>query len=194
MDHYNVIKKLTDQKLHAIEAHILSIRQRSQKLSARHSNLLDRQRDLMEKNGGFDAKDSDKIHLNVGGTEMYILRETLTQVKGSRLEAVFSGRWENKLLRDKKGRVFMDLDARYFKIIVEHLHLMNTNFDDNQENIPDWPSLQNENEQRTLDLYIDFFRLKSAGNNAYQSLVVVKSTSKDDNSDSEYYGDLLDKV
>ena len=47
--------------------------------------------------------DSDKIRLNVGGTEMYSTRETLTKIKGSRLEALFNGRWEDKLLRDEKG-------------------------------------------------------------------------------------------
>ena len=36
--------------------------------------------------------DSDKICLNVGGTEMYATRETLTKIKESRLEALFNGR------------------------------------------------------------------------------------------------------
>ena len=89
MNKYNVAKKLTDQKLHALEAHILTIRQRSEKLIKRRSGLLERKRDLTQRNGGSDIKDSDKIHLNVGGTEMYAMRETLTKIKGSRLEALF---------------------------------------------------------------------------------------------------------
>ena len=83
MEQYNIAIKLTNDKLH-------SIRQRGQSLAQRYSDLIEKQQKLTQQNGGSDIKDSDKIHLNVGGTEMYALRETLRKIKGSRLEALFS--------------------------------------------------------------------------------------------------------
>ena len=96
------------------------------------------QRDLTQENDRYHAKCSDKMHLNVGGTDMHALRETLTLINGSHLEVLFSGRWENKLLRDKKGRIFLDLDACYFKKIMEYLYSMKANKDGSKENLPDW--------------------------------------------------------
>ena len=193
MDQYNVAKALTDKTLQALEAHILSIRQRSQQLMERHSDLLDRQLDLQDKHGGSSIKGTDNIHLNVGGTEMYVLRDTLTQIKGSRLEVLFSGRWEDKLLRDEKGRVFMDLDARYFKKIVEYLHLLKADGEINQGTRPDWPKLSNRNEQKVLELYIDFFRLNTADKGDCTSSSTVKPVKTNDER-TESYDDLLDVV
>ena len=61
---------------------------------------------------------------NVRGTELFARRDTLTVVKGSRLEALFSGRWKNQLLRDESGRVFMDVDPSMFKKILEYLYMV----------------------------------------------------------------------
>jgi hypothetical protein len=46
------------------------------------------------------------IDLNVGGMCFTTTRTTLCSVKGSMLEAMFSGRWQ--LPTDKKGRYFID--------------------------------------------------------------------------------------
>ena len=59
------------------------------------------------------------------GTEIFACRDTLTVVKSCRLEALFSGRWENQLLRDDQGRVFMDVDPKSFKKILEYLYMVN---------------------------------------------------------------------
>ena len=122
MEQYNKAKKRTDLKLHALEADVLNIREKSQILIDRHSALLKRQSDLTKEHGGSDISGSDMIMLNVGGTKMCVLRETLTLVKGSRLEVLFSGRWESKLLRDGEGNVFFDVDSRYFKKVIEYLY------------------------------------------------------------------------
>ena len=159
MDQFNMARKVTDERLLALEDHILNIRQRGQYITQRHSNLLERQRDLTGQNGRPNIKGSDKIHLNVGGTEMSALREMLTLIKGSRLDVLFSGRWDNQLLRDEKDRIFLDLDARYFKKIVEHLSLMNENKDGDRSDL-NWPTFSDEDEQKTLDLYIDLFHLR----------------------------------
>ena len=177
MDHYNIAKKLTDRKFHALEKHICTLRQRSQKLVERHLGLLQRQHDLTQQNGGSNVQGSDKIHLNVGGTEMYALRETLTKIKGSRLEALFSGRWEDQLLHDDKGRVFIDMDARYFKKIVEHLELMETNKDGRAEEVPNWPKLPNATEQRVLELYLDLFHLSNSKVKKCNSICLSSNTT-----------------
>ena len=192
MNKYNTVKNLTDKKLHALEAHILTIRQRSQKLIERHSDLCERKHDLMQQNGGSDIKGSDEIYINVGGTEMFALRETLTKIKGSRLEALFSGRLENKLLRDEQGRVFIDMDVYFFKKIVEHLHSAKTSTNSNEVKVSDWPRLSGQSEQKTLDLYIDLFRLRQTDNdntNGHQS-----SPIKRDNDRDESFDDLLDTI
>lgn len=63
----------------------------------------------------------DIITLNVGGELMTTTRETLTQVHGSLLAAMFSGRREEMLTRDKEGRVFLDYDPTHFCAILSHL-------------------------------------------------------------------------
>ena len=170
MDKYSHAKKLTDEKLQ-------SIRQRSEQLMQRQSELLNRQQNLAQKNGGTNIRGSDKIHLNVGGTELYALRETLTKIKGSRLEALFSGRWEDKLLRDEKGRVFLDLDVRCFKKIMEYLHLMKTN----EKEVSNWPKLTNKTQQKILNLYIDFLCLRQGTdkqNNSHNPSIVQQSNKR----------------
>ena len=181
MNKYIIAKNLTDQKLHEVEAHILGIRQRSQKIIERHWDLTNRQRDLTAKDGDSDATGSDKIHLNVGGTEIYALRETLTLIKGSRLEVLFSGRWDKQLLHDEKGCVFLDLDACYFKKIIEHLNLMSANKDGDKNNL-NWPTFFDEDEQKTFDLYIDLFRLgkSSEGSKNNNCTLTAKSIKNND--------------
>ena len=155
MEQYYTKKKFTDEMLH-------NIRQRGQKLAQHYSDQIDRQRtnNLTKQNGGSAIKDSDKINLNVGGTEMYALKETLTKVKGSCLEALFSGRWEDKLLHDEQGHLFLDMYACYFKKIMEHLHSMtrmSKRDGDNNTDVSAWPKLPNKTKQKTLELYIDLF-------------------------------------
>ena len=57
-------------------------------LKSRHKDIIDRQEGLSNKHGGEHAKPSDIIRLNVRNTELFARRDTLTVVKGSRLEAL----------------------------------------------------------------------------------------------------------
>ena len=41
---------------------------------------------------------------------MYVTRDTLTQIKGTRLETLFSGRWYKHLPRDGDSRVFLNIN------------------------------------------------------------------------------------
>ena len=89
------------------------------------------------------------------GTELFARRDTLTVVKGSRFEALFSGRWENQLLRDSKGTIFIDFDPAIFKKILEYLYMMKIS-----EDIPPLPEVATEKKDM-FDTYVDFFKLRS---------------------------------
>ena len=57
--------------------------------------------------------------MNVGGNkDIDVRKSTLTQVSGSALEAMFSGRHE---LQTIDGRVFIDRDPQTFKTVIEFI-------------------------------------------------------------------------
>jgi long-subunit acyl-CoA synthetase (AMP-forming) len=64
-------------------------------------------------------KDSEVIHLNIGGTVMLMTSiDVLTSDKGSNLEKMFSGKHEHKMIDDK---VFLDRDGETFKTLINYL-------------------------------------------------------------------------
>jgi len=132
------------------------------KLRDEHTNLKERHQDHLErknvtarKNGGENCKPSDIIRLSVRGTEMFARRDTLTIVTGSRLEALFSGRWENQLLRDSTGRVFIDVNFDVFKKILEYLYMVKISDD-----VPPLPVIE-ESKKEMFEFYINFFKLRA---------------------------------
>ena len=48
---------------------------------------------LAAKNGVLNVNGSKILDINEGGVIMYVTRDTLILIKGTRLEALFSGRW-----------------------------------------------------------------------------------------------------
>jgi hypothetical protein len=65
---------------------------------------------------------NDVLTLNVGGScTVQVLRRTLTVIDGSKLASQFSGRWENSLIRDANGHVFIDQDSRLFVPLIHYL-------------------------------------------------------------------------
>jgi len=74
-----------------------------------------------ELNGNATADGEDKIKLNVGGVRVVAKRSTLTVFPHSKLAKLFSGRWDKKLQRDKKNRIFLDVDPVCFKEILDYL-------------------------------------------------------------------------
>jgi hypothetical protein len=141
-----------------------------QALEKRHKDIIDRQDALTYKHGGENAKPSDIICLNVRGTELFARRDTLTVVKGSRLEALFSGRWENQLLRDESGRVFMDVDPAMFKKILEYLYMVKIS-----EDMPSLPEVVNAKKDM-FDTYVDFFKLRSGEAEAGPETIAAQET------------------
>jgi hypothetical protein len=92
-------------------------------------------------NGNLDATEDDRIEINAGGKIIVAKRSTLTQIQGSRMEALFSGRWDKKLLRDGHGRIFLDVDPTCFQAIVDYLNEMNISSKDSP---PSPPSVDDE--------------------------------------------------
>jgi hypothetical protein len=126
-----------------------------QALKNRHKHIIDRQEALTYQHGGEHSKPSDIICLNLRGTELFASRNTLTVVKGSRVEALFSGRWEDQLLRDESGRIFMDVDPAMFKKILEYLYMVKIS-----EDASPLPEVVDEDNE-AFDMYVDFFKVRT---------------------------------
>ena len=77
---------------------------------------------LAAENGGLDADGSEILDINAGGIIISVTRDTLTQIKGTRLEVLFSGRWDKRLPRDGNGRIFLDINFTCFRAAVEYLN------------------------------------------------------------------------
>jgi hypothetical protein len=58
----------------------------------------------------FIVSASPIVDLNVGGEKMSTSRATLTLVEGSLLATMFSGKWDDKLMKDSNGCIFLDYD------------------------------------------------------------------------------------
>jgi len=158
----DIVKKLASSMKQINEEH--------QALEKRSKDIIDRQDALTYKHGGEHAKPSDIICLNVRGTELFARRDTLTIVKGSRLEALFSGRWENRLLRDGKGRVFVDIDPAMLKKILEYLYMVKIS-----EDVPPLPEVI-KTKKDMFGTYVDFFKLRSGSAEAGPETIAAQET------------------
>ena len=112
-------------------------------LEKEHSKLQSEKKKLVEANGGSNVNENDILDINAGGEIIRVSRGTLTQLKGSILEALFSGRWENQLARDAKGRIFLDVNPTCFKSIVDYLNERKIT---PPETSPDPPSVDADNQ------------------------------------------------
>ena len=109
------------------------------KLEQRQKDLEARKLELADKHGGKKTSPQDKLKLNVGGVRMVALRETLTLFPDTRLAALFSGRWESCLLRDKKNRIFLDVNPSCFQKILSYHQLSKVAGPDNPPDLPTVP-------------------------------------------------------
>ena len=86
----------------AIEARDRDLRTEINELNTKEKQLLDRLKLLDEKklkvalsNGDVDVTDEDLVEINAGGKVIAVSRSTLTQFKGTKLEALFSGTFDS---------------------------------------------------------------------------------------------------
>jgi len=74
-----------------------------------------------EETDGVSPKATDVLHLNVGGTVIAVYRKTITQIEGSTLAAMFSGRWDSSIEKDKDGNFFIDQSPDIFLPLIDFL-------------------------------------------------------------------------
>jgi K+ channel tetramerisation domain./TLD. len=140
--------------LSELEKQISKRRAQMHALDAHYESILRRKKAMLEHYERQDVKPTDIIQLNVGGRDVVASRETLTAVAGSRLEDLFSGKWENRLIRDEKGRVFLDLDSNVFEQVLEYLYHFKMGLGEEY--------LATHVGDTLFELYVDYFELRSA--------------------------------
>ena len=79
----------------------------------------------------------------------------MTQLEGTRLSALFSGRWDKKLQRDSQSRIFLDVNPICFQAIVDYLNELLISSEDN---IPDLPRVDDEH-NHIMENQIELFKL-----------------------------------
>lgn len=100
---------------------------REKDLNEREENLK-RRVELFEEKYPQMGRDSDVLHLNVGGsTNFAVLRRTLTHFENSMLATRFSGRWDDSLEKDKDGNFFVDQDPEVFVLLLNFLRQCDQN-------------------------------------------------------------------
>mmetsp|Transcript_26634 Transcript_26634/g.61290 ORF Transcript_26634/g.61290 Transcript_26634/m.61290 type:complete len:259 (-) Transcript_26634:374-1150(-) len=71
---------------------------------------------------GTDIVKDDILELNVGGESFMVRRSTmLLAPEDSHLHAMFSGRWDDSLLRDAQGKIFLDITPCVFGAVLSYL-------------------------------------------------------------------------
>jgi len=129
-------------------------------------------------NGNMNASDNDLIEINAAGKIIAAKRGTLCHLKGmknltkgTRFEALFSGRWDKKLLRDGSGRIFLDVNGDCFQAIVDWLNLRAISTDD--ESLQP-PTVDKENEdilRHQMELFEMNAQLKLPDSNIIKSKI-----------------------
>ena len=74
---------------------------------------------LATRNSGINVDGLEILDINAGRVVMSVTKDILTQIKGKSLEALFSGRWDRHLPRDKNGKVLLDINAKCFGVVAD---------------------------------------------------------------------------
>ncbi|KAL7541650.1 hypothetical protein ACHAWF_006994, partial [Thalassiosira exigua] len=112
---------------------------------------------MTQEHGNVNASVEDLLEINAGGKIVAAKRSTLTQQMGTRMEALFSGRWDQKLQRDANGRIFLDISPKCFRAIVDYLNEMAISSEDDP---PSPPSVVDE-DKHILRSQLELFGLYS---------------------------------
>jgi hypothetical protein len=91
---------------------------------------------IAQASGNPDAAHNGIVEVNAGGKIVAAKRSTLIQLEGTRLEGLFSGRWDKKLQQDSHGRIFLDVDPTCFHAIVDYLNEILISSKDSPPNLP----------------------------------------------------------
>jgi len=118
-----VNKRLKDAR-DDLDKHLEKAQTEEKRLQDKLHDIDERKRQCAAANGDVDVSDDDLIEINAGGKIIAARRGVLCQLKGTKLEALFSGRWEQKLQRDSSGRIFLDVNPKAFQAIVDWLNVL----------------------------------------------------------------------
>jgi hypothetical protein len=135
------LKSAHDSLLQDLNNEIAALDKRETILNERVQQLNLKKHEIAQANGNLNVTDEDLVEINAGGRIIVAKRSTLTQMQGSRIEALFSGRWDKKLMRDGHGRIFLDVDPTCFQTIVDYLNEMTISSKDSP---PSPPSVDDE--------------------------------------------------
>ncbi|KAL7546509.1 hypothetical protein ACHAWF_009842, partial [Thalassiosira exigua] len=137
------LKAARDDHEQYYASHISKLDAKEDRLKKLLDELDKKKLETAQANGNEDAAPDDLVEINAGGKIIAAKRSTLTQLKGTRLEALFSGRWDKEIVRDGHGRIFLDVNSLCFQAIVDYLNEMAISSEDD---LPDTPSVDEENE------------------------------------------------
>ena len=137
------LERSTKRLKSTVDEHQTSLATEIQKLDNKEKRVRGKLHSIEEKKqkyateyGTLDVKDDDVIEINAGGKIIAARRGTLCQLKGTRMEGLFCGRWEKKLLRDSSGRIFLDVNGDVFQVIVDWLNQRSISSEDNPPRSP----------------------------------------------------------
>ena len=124
-------------------------------------------------------------------------RSTLCQVEGSLLASKFSGRWEDKLKKDKQGNVFLDFNPDCFKLILNYLRAKKTETPRSQAKKPKPPEEERSNywnlvEYLGLREELQSGRRKSYSEDSVSNNGASDNLLKEENCKPTYYAKKLD--
>eukprot|EP00210_Caulerpa_lentillifera_P004856 g4636.t1 len=97
--------------------------EKQERVLSEERERLDNERETMQL---VPVSNDELIHMNVGGTIITAKRGVLRVFEGSVLDLIFSGRWEDRIVRDNEGRVFLDYDPDLFRVILRYLSAIHT--------------------------------------------------------------------
>ncbi len=153
------LKAAHDNREREYAAEIKKLDDKEEELLVRLSKLEEQKEKVAKEHGETDdVSDDDLIEVNAGGKIIAAKRGTLCQLKGTRMEALFCGRWDKKLQRDGSGRIFLDVNGDCFQAIVDYLNELAIS---SEEDTPDYPTAGGENGPMLYD-HFDLFGLHSS--------------------------------
>mmetsp|Transcript_27074 Transcript_27074/g.40732 ORF Transcript_27074/g.40732 Transcript_27074/m.40732 type:complete len:599 (-) Transcript_27074:307-2103(-) len=165
-----VNKRLKDAR-DDLDKHLEKAQTEEKRLQDKLHDIDERKRQCAAANGDVNVSDDDVIEINAGGKIIAAKRGVLTQLKGTRFEALFCGRWEQKLQRDSSGRIFLDVNPKAFRAIVDWLNVRAISTEDD---CPESPTMDEENEG-ILRHYMRLFFTNSTGTLTNIESVIIKS-------------------
>lgn len=129
------LKTSHDNHEREYKAQIDKLDDEEKRLKQQLAELDTKKNQVAQANGDVDVSDDDLVEVNAGGKIIAAKRATLTQLKGTRLAALFSGRWDKKLQRDGDGRIFLDVNPVCFQAIVDYVNELKISSSDSPPSI-----------------------------------------------------------